>query len=91
LFLEIKLRGYTGSFSHMKRLLAKWRTPIKGGAPALVDPFPAPGLSAANTIAALPRAIDPAMGWLISPIVAAALFVKPLSAFTSYETRRPSR
>ena len=25
LLYEIKLRGYTGSFSHLERLLAKWR------------------------------------------------------------------
>jgi len=27
LFKEIKARGYTGSFSNLERLLAKWRNP----------------------------------------------------------------
>ena len=77
MFLEIKLRGYTGSFSHLERLLAKWRTAIGDKAPALVDPILAPGPATPNTIAALPRAVDPATGWLISPIVAAARCIKP--------------
>ncbi len=34
LFHEIKLRGYTGSFSHLERLLAKWR----GAADAKASP-----------------------------------------------------
>ncbi|SDR59222.1 Transposase [Rhizobiales bacterium GAS113] len=64
LFHEIKLRGYTGSFSHLERLLAKWRC-SKGGAS-----LPAPAV-------AMARAIDPVTGHVISPIVAAALCIKP--------------
>ena len=64
LFQEIQARGYTGCFSNLERLLAKWRNqnarrrglccPLRGRQP-----------------------VDPATGRLISPIVAAALCVKP--------------
>jgi hypothetical protein len=37
LLQEIKLRGYTGSFSHLERLLAKWRTAM-GAKAAKVAP-----------------------------------------------------
>ena len=80
---EIKLRGYTGSFSHLERLLAKWRNArstkvVKG----VVTAPPCPSLSSAPTIAPVPRAVDPATGWLISPIVAASLCIKPRRLLT---------
>jgi hypothetical protein len=64
LFQEIEARGYTGSFSNLERLLAKWRAPKRK--------VVRPELS-------VPRApaVDPATGRAISPIVAAALCVKP--------------
>ena len=62
LFDEIKRRGYVGSFSNLERLLAKWRC-TTADAPATVMP----------TV----QAADPTTGWLISPIVAAALCIKP--------------
>jgi transposase len=70
LFQEIKARGYTGSFSNLERLLAKWRNPKRKVArPALPTPR-APS-------------VDPATGRSISPIVAAALCVKPHGTLTS--------
>jgi transposase len=51
-------------FSNLERLLAKWRCPTRH----LARPAP--------TVAAV-RTTDPASGRLISPIVAAALCVKP--------------
>jgi len=69
LFDEIKRRGYTGSFSNLERLLAKWR-----GATPIVSP-PTAVIPAA-------QAVDPTTGWLISPIVAAALCIKPRASLT---------
>jgi transposase len=70
LFKEIKTRSYTGSFSNLERLLAKWRNPKRKVArPAPPDPKTPP--------------IDPATGRSISPIVAAALCVKPRGTLTS--------
>jgi transposase len=68
---EIKLRGYTGSFSHLERLLAKWRRANDAKVvtlPAVLEPTTAP----TTTIATVPRAVDPMTGWMISPIVAAS-------------------
>ena len=39
-------------------------------------------LATAPTIAMPPRAVDPATGWLISPIVAASLCIKPRGLLT---------
>ncbi len=70
LFQEIKARGYTGSFSNLERLLAKWRNPRRKVArPEL----PAPKA----------QSVDPATGRSISPIVAAALCIKPRGMLTS--------
>jgi len=70
LFQEIEARGYTGSFSNLERLLAKWRSPKRKIAQ--------PALSAPRA-----QAVDPATGRSISPIVAAALCVKPRGLLTS--------
>ena len=64
LLLEIRDLGFTGSLSHLGRLLAGWR---RAGRPVTVD----------DTAAAAPLLIDPSTGHLVSPIVAAALCVKP--------------
>lgn len=72
LFRETQARGYTGSFSNLERLLAKWRSPKRKV--ALPAP-PALGM----------QAIDPATGRSISPIAAAALFVKPRGLLTSLQ------
>ena len=70
LFHEVKARGYTGSFSNLERLLAKWRRPVR----KIIRPPP--------TIGPV-RALDPATGRLISPIIAAALCVKPRGLLTN--------
>jgi transposase len=75
LFHEIKERGYTGSFSNLERLLTKWRNPKRKVA------RPAPAIATA-------RATDPATGRLISPIVAAALCVKPRGLLTSAQVAK---
>jgi hypothetical protein len=43
LFREVKARGYTGSFSNLERLLAKWRCPTRHLA------RPAPAVAAVRT------------------------------------------
>jgi transposase len=69
LFQEIKARGYTGSFSNLERLRAKWRNPKrKTTRTASIVPSPQP--------------LDPATGRSISPIVAAALCIKPRGLLT---------
>jgi transposase len=64
LFQEIKARGYTGSFSNLERLLAKWRNPKRKT------------VKTASTVPNSPP-VDSATGRSISPIVAAALCIKP--------------
>ena len=58
---EIKLRGYTGSFSHLERLLAKWRR--AGVAQELPAPPIAEPKTEPPTMVTAPRAVDPATGW----------------------------
>ena len=70
LFHDLKHRGYSGSSSHLHRLLAKWRHPdreekLKVGFPTEES-----------------RAIDPATSWQISPVVAGALCMKPSKMLT---------
>jgi transposase len=67
---DLKHRGYTGSLSHLHRLLAKWRHPNREEVAKVEPP------------AEESRAIDPATGWQISPIVAAALCMKPSKMLT---------
>ncbi len=84
LFQEIKLRGYTGSFSHLERLLATWRGDRTAKAAknnndhTVVTSPPNPQPPTESASVTIPRAVDPATGWLISPIVAAALCIKPI-------------
>ena len=78
LFSDIRHRGYTGSFSHLARFLAPWRNngPSQDEADGLVVDEEAP--------AALPlRVIDPMTGRRISPLVAAALCIKPRRQLTA--------
>jgi len=70
LFQEVKARGYTGSFSNLERLLAKWRNPKRKTPRSALPTLRTP-------------AVDRATGRLISPIVAAALCVKPRGTLTS--------
>src|SRR6202453_1762267 len=72
LFAEIRHRGYTGSFSHLARFLAPWRS----GEPSLEgdeQEEPAPVRL---------RTLDPMTGRVISPLTAAALCVKPRGQMT---------
>jgi transposase len=81
LLYEIQLRGYTGSFSHLERLLAKWR---RAGS-TRIETLPRgsePTTAPTPTTMAAPSVIDPATGWAISPIVAASLCIKPRGLLT---------
>ena len=75
LFQEIKARGYTGSFSNLERLLAKWRNPdrkrVKTASPV-----------------SKPPPLDPTTGRSISPIVAAALCIKPRGLLTANQAAK---
>jgi Transposase len=78
LFADIRYRGYTGSYSHLTRFLAPWRNngPSKDGDDKLSADQEAP--------APLPvHVIDPMTGRRISPLVAAALCVKPRRQMTA--------
>ena len=75
LLLEIRDLGYTGSLSHLGRLLAGWH---RAGRPVTVN--------AATT--ATPNLIDPLTGHLVSPIVAAALCVKPRGLLTDAQAAK---
>ncbi len=79
LFHDIKQRGYTGSFSNLERLLASWRRAersVKDSAsPAPVIPYH-PDRDAVIPIR------DPETGHVISPVVAAALCIKPRGMLT---------
>ncbi len=70
LFHDLKHRGYTGSLSHLHRLLAKLRHPDREE--KIKVELPTEGR----------RAIDPATGWQISPVVAGALCMKPSKMLT---------
>ena len=73
LFAEIRYRGYTGSFSHLARFLAPWRS----GKPSLggdEQEEPAP---------VRVRTLDPMTGRVISPLTAAALCVIPRGQMTA--------
>ena len=79
LLYEIKVRGYTGSFSHLERLLAKWRRANDCKvvtSPPIHEPRIAPTIMAASC------AVDPTTGWSISPIVAASLCTKARGLLT---------
>jgi transposase len=81
LFYEIKLRGYSGSFSHLERLLAKWRR-ANDAKVVTLPPVPERTTAPTTMIATVLRAVDPATGWTISPIVAASLCIKPRGLLT---------
>jgi hypothetical protein len=72
---EIKCLGYTGSLSHLERLLSQWR---RAGRPAGID-----GPAAKTAMLS-----DPSTGNLISPIVAAALCIKPRGLLTEPQAAR---
>ena len=73
--VEIRQLGYTGSLSHLGRLLAGWR---RAGRPVTVD-----AITTATTLL-----FDPLTGHLVSPIVAAALCVKPRGLLTDAQAAK---
>ena len=72
---EIKCLGYTGSLSQLERLLTQWRH--VGHAMAANAPAAATGMLS-----------DPTTGQLVSPIVAAALCIKPRGLLTEPQAAR---
>src|SRR3984957_11396228 len=73
LFAEIRHRGYTGSFSHLARFLAPWRS----GEPSLE------GDELEEPAPVRVRTLDPMTGRVISTLTAAALCVKPRDQMTA--------
>jgi transposase len=86
LFEEIQQSGSQGSRSNMERLLGKWR----GADHAARTPIamPVPTVSPAITTSLPLRAIDPAAGSAISPIVGAALCIKPRGLLTARQAAK---
>jgi hypothetical protein len=78
LFSDIRHRGYIGSYSHLARFLAAWRSNSSlgnAGEPySLDEEAPAPPVM---------RTLDPMTGRQISPLTAAALCVKPRGQMTA--------
>ena len=78
LFDEIRRHGYTGSYSHLARFLAPWRScePSSDGDEQVraEQEEPAP---------VRVRTLDPMTGRAISPLTAAALCVKPRGQMTA--------
>ncbi len=72
LFSDIRHRGYTGSYSHLARFLAAWRSgvPLGDGCERFSSDQEAP-------VPPRVRTLDPMTGRQISPMTAAALCVKP--------------
>jgi transposase len=77
LLIEIQRQGYEGSLPHLQRLLAGWRRAERTG-------------PAGPTDDALPlaRVRDPQTGHAISPVVAAALCIKPRRKLTADQTQK---
>ena len=73
LFSDIRHRGYTGSYSHLARFLAPWRSSSSPSGEA------GERLSSDEEAPPPPhvRTLDPMTGRQISPLTAAALCVKP--------------
>ncbi|PDT35560.1 MULTISPECIES: ISL3 family transposase [Sinorhizobium] len=84
LFHDIKQRGYTGSFSNLERLLAGWR---RAGRAAKESASPAPITHYEPVRDAVPIR-DPETGHVISPVVAAALCMKPRGMLTINQARK---
>src|SRR5262249_19337795 len=84
LFHDIKLRGYTGSFSNLERLLATWRRADKSGEDYVA---PVPSVLRYKTHDDTPVR-DPQTGHLISPFIAATLCMMPRAALTINQARK---
>jgi transposase len=77
LFHDVKQRGYTGSFANLERLLGAWRRSEKEQA----DDVPPTALK-------LESVRDPETGHAISPVIAAALCIKPRGLLTDRQVRK---
>ncbi|MDF1600267.1 ISL3 family transposase [Mesorhizobium sp. YIM 152430] len=77
LFHDVKQRGYTGSFANLERLLGAWRRAEREQASDL------PPL-----VLKLEPVRDPETGHAISPVIAAALCIKPRSLLTHRQARK---
>lgn len=88
LFHDIRRRGYTGSFSNLERLLATWH---RAERPEQIKDESDTALArigpADRTYDNAPVS-DPQTGHLISPVVAAALSIKPRGALTINQVRK---
>jgi hypothetical protein len=86
LLYEIKLRGYTGSFP--SGAASREVAPRKRRQVVTLPPVPEPTTAPTTAIATVPRAVDPAIGCTISPIVAASLCIKPRGLLTSRQAAK---
>ena len=84
LFSDTRHRGYTGSYSHLARFLAPWRSSSSPSGEA------GERLSSDEEAPAPPhvRTLDPMTGRQISPLTAAALCVKPRGQVTDGDRQR---
>ena len=77
LFYDIKNRGYTGSRSHLERLLKVWREVEN------IKPYePPPEMDVSEPVR------DPHTGHMVSSVVAAALCIKPRGLLTDSQARK---
>jgi transposase len=77
LFHDVKQRGYTGSFANLERLLGAWRRAERGQ-----------GNDVPPVASKLEAVRDPDTGHAISPVVAAALCIKPRGLLTDWQARK---
>lgn len=77
LFHDVKQRGYTGSFANLERLLGVWRRAERGQA----NEVPPAALTSEPVR-------DPETGHAISPVVAAALCIKPRALLTERQAKK---
>lgn len=77
LFHKIQSQGYEGSYSHLQRLLEGWRRAEKQTSTDLV-----------TSSARLELVRDPRTGHAISPVIAAALCIKPRGTLAPDQARK---
>jgi len=77
LFHDVKQRGYTGSFANLERLLGAWRRAERGQ----TDEVPPTALKSEPVR-------DSETGHAISPVVAAALCIKPRNLLTERQVKK---
>jgi transposase len=79
LFHDVKQRGYTGSFANLERLLGAWRRAEREQADHITSPALNLNLEPVR---------DPDTGHAISPVVAAALCIKPRGLLADRQARK---